>query len=271
MNQLNPVSSSSNTVEEQKQSAFGNRNAQLRLWIIAVVGLAADLGSKAWVFSSVDVNRVQTVIPGFLEFRRSLNPGAVFGIGAGQAGIFIFASLLALIFVLVMFANSSPRQRVLHIALGMILGGALGNLYDRAFMIADVLEVRHFGGGDHQIIGVIDGESHDGLVHVGAWPDGDHSRTFQNDRIVAQHKQGVVRDFIRIVPRFPPQVPWLGNKTIWPWIFNVADSLLVGGVTILMLSFWFGNKTQRKFKDERSTSSDAQNTASTPSPTQNSG
>ena len=36
-----------------------------------------------------------------------------------------------------------------------------------------------------------------------------------------------MRDFIKIPTR------WLGGHDLWPWIFNVADMLLVGGVAIL--------------------------------------
>jgi lipoprotein signal peptidase len=40
---------------------------------------------------------------------------------------------------------------------------------------------------------------------------------------------GFVRDFIKIPTH------WLGGRELWPWVFNVADMLLVGGVAILSL------------------------------------
>ncbi|RMF84635.1 MAG: signal peptidase II [Planctomycetota bacterium] len=43
---------------------------------------------------------------------------------------------------------------------------------------------------------------------------------------------GYVRDFIKI-----PTKIW-GERDLWPWVFNVADMLLVGGVGILAIYFW---------------------------------
>ncbi len=49
---------------------------------------------------------------------------------------------------------------------------------------------------------------------------------------------GHVRDFIKI-PTTLPQWDWIParwrGKEMWPWVFNVADSLLVGGVAVLAL------------------------------------
>ena len=40
---------------------------------------------------------------------------------------------------------------------------------------------------------------------------------------------GHVRDFIKIPTR------WVAGRELWPWVFNVADMLLVGGVAILAI------------------------------------
>jgi hypothetical protein len=44
---------------------------------------------------------------------------------------------------------------------------------------------------------------------------------------------GFVRDFIKIPTKW-----WSTEKDIWPWVFNVADMLLVGGVSILAIYLW---------------------------------
>jgi len=51
--------------------------------------------------------------------------------------------------------------------------------------------------------------------------------------------EGGVRDFIKFLPRLPTWIPLVGGFDAWPWIFNVADALLVCGVAILLLNLWF--------------------------------
>ena len=201
--------------------------------MVLVVGV--DLWSKAWVFKNLGAREIRTVIPGVLEFRRSLNDGAVFGSFSGRVGVFIVASLFALAFVLYLFLHSSARQRVLHVSLAMILAGALGNLYDRAFMIADV--VQHTDGRPRFIGKLID-DGAGPIMRVGDWPDGGSPESYARADVEIR-QQGVVRDFLKFVPEFPKRIPRLGGNDVWPWIFNVADAALVIGVIVLMMSSLF--------------------------------
>jgi len=221
--------------EVEADTVRWNGSSHLRFWIPAVGLLWLDLWSKAWVFRNLTSEQVQPAIPGVLEFRRSLNDGAVFGSFSGYAGVFIVASMFALAFVLYLFIHSSPRQRVLHVSLAMILAGALGNLYDRAFMAADVVRFREKTSGRMvSVIGKIVGESAD-TVRIGDWPGGGRPQSFSRAEVEVR-RQGVVRDFIRFVPKFPASVPRVGGMDIWPWIFNVADAALVCGVILLLLT-----------------------------------
>lgn len=77
-----------------------------------------------------------TVIPHILSLKLTANPGAVFGIGAGQRWLFVIISLIATVVVLAVFYRSKPRAWLNHVALGLILAGALGNLYDRIVFAA---------------------------------------------------------------------------------------------------------------------------------------
>jgi signal peptidase II len=61
-----------------------------------------------------------------------LTPGAVFGMGPGQRWFVIGFTLLALGFGMLMFAKwTTASDRFAHIAIGLLIGGGLGNLYDR--------------------------------------------------------------------------------------------------------------------------------------------
>lgn len=76
-------------------------------------------------------NDSRTLVPGVLDLHLTLNTGAVFGIGQGQRWLFIVVSVLATGIILILVYRSPASAWVYHVALGMILSGALGNLYDR--------------------------------------------------------------------------------------------------------------------------------------------
>ncbi len=117
-------------------SAAGSIVAWLRFVLIAGGGLAADLWTKHLAFADLGYGpgaRRVVLIPDILQLRTTLNPGAVFGVGPGLAPLFILISLVAIGFVVYVFMSTRRNQWVMQIALGLILAGAMGNLYDRAF------------------------------------------------------------------------------------------------------------------------------------------
>ncbi len=72
------------------------------------------------------------VVPRVLELSLVLNPGAVFGMGAGQRWFFMLFTGVAGCFAMYMFACwVGPRDSVAQIAIGLLLSGGLGNFYDR--------------------------------------------------------------------------------------------------------------------------------------------
>jgi signal peptidase II len=133
--------------------AYASVLAWLLFMVPAILGLGGDLWLKSWSFPKgvptdpalmpyagrhpgVDLlGHTQPpvpVIPGVLGFTTTINRGAVFGIGQGKVDWFLGFSVLALVFIVWMFATSRADQRVVHLALGLITAGALGNLFDRA-------------------------------------------------------------------------------------------------------------------------------------------
>lgn len=233
-----PDTVSDPAAQQAPRPAFRSVGAHALFWITVVVVAAVDLWSKAWIFQNLGAREVRTYIPGLLEFRRSLNDGAVFGSFTGQVGVFIVASIFALGFVLYLFLHSTARQWVLHISLAFILAGALGNLYDRSFVQADVVRYTDKQGRALSHIGKIVGDSTGPNVHIGDWPDGGSPEVFARDKVEIR-QQGVVRDFLKFTFKFPKGFPRLGGNDVWPWIFNIADAALVVGVIVLMLTSIF--------------------------------
>ena len=205
--------------------------SHLRVWIPALLGLALDLWSKDWAFEHV--HDEMKILPGILSFQLRLNSGALFGLGAGLAPVFVGASALALMFVLYLFSQSTIRQRALHLALGLILAGAIGNLYDRTQVMATFVVT----SSGYEDSGSVTATAADGSwIKLGDYMTGQRPRTY----VVSNLRSGpqlrpVVRDFIHIVAR-------IRGYPVWPWIFNVADVLLVVGVAILLLHFWIDRR-----------------------------
>jgi signal peptidase II len=114
-------------------SASGCRASHARLWIFTFAGLALDLWSKAWALANLDTKTDRVLIEDVFLLRLNFNKGALWGMGQGLGALFIAASLFATGFVIYVFLRSGRHQRSFHIGLGMVLSGALGNMYDRIF------------------------------------------------------------------------------------------------------------------------------------------
>ncbi len=124
---------------------------------LAVAGLAADLLSKHYVFKSMLADpslperiemidtiskvklstrqmlnylQIQRAVWGDVKFTLSTNPGVIFGLPMPRLAI-AGATVLTIALVVYFFAASDGRAYWLQSAMALILGGALGNFYDR--------------------------------------------------------------------------------------------------------------------------------------------
>ena len=102
--------------------------------------------TKAAIRASLEVNESLAVIPGIFDIARVQNTGAAFGLLPGRRPFFIAISLLMIAFVLVYWWRERPTKWPVVVALGLVIGGALGNLIDRAFVgrVTDFLAFRFF-------------------------------------------------------------------------------------------------------------------------------
>jgi signal peptidase II len=100
----------------------------LLLGVTAAV-LALDQLTKWWAVESLRARTIELVWT--LQLKLTINHGAAFSITEGRGAII---SLLALVIVAVLLRSGRHATRpAMAIAIGMVLGGALGNLSDRAF------------------------------------------------------------------------------------------------------------------------------------------
>jgi signal peptidase II len=118
----------------------------LLFWPIAVGGAAFDLWSKHAVFTWLETlpSQTYTIIDGYVNFILRENAGAAFSILHGQRFFLTATSAAAFFVVITFFLFGSVRRRVMQIALACILGGIVGNFYDRAFLdghVRDFIDV----------------------------------------------------------------------------------------------------------------------------------
>ena len=113
--------------------------ASSRAWFLfaglAIAAAASDLVSKAVAFSHLGMpgsGRATVLVPDVLVLETNLNEGALFGLGQGLGWAFAAVSVVAVIGILVLMGRSSTQEDAWMVAaLGLIVGGILGNLYDR--------------------------------------------------------------------------------------------------------------------------------------------
>jgi len=113
-----------------------------------LVALIVDLGTKYLVESYLHYGDQKSVIEGFFYLTYVKNPGAAFGMFATaptalRLTFFIGVSIVAVGIILSFFHKLAPGDRLSALALGLILGGAIGNLVDR-IRYHEVVDFLHF-------------------------------------------------------------------------------------------------------------------------------
>ena len=160
-------------------------SSYLLFCVIMIAGAGADLTTKQMVFAWRGLPQQLPpwwLIEPYVGIETAVNQGALFGMGQGQGWLFAILSMFALVGIcLWLFVFNAAQSKWLLVAMGLITGGILGNLYDRL------------------AIPVLPGEL-----------------------------SGGVRDWIL----------FKYQEYVWP-NFNVADSLLVVGATMLAIHSLF--------------------------------
>lgn len=103
----------------------------MRAFILSAAVVAADIFTKWLIQQQMAVGESIPVIPGFFHLTFTMNPGAAFGILPGQRYFFIGVSILAAGLMAYYITRPEGRQGLIHYGLGLMLGGAVGNLIDR--------------------------------------------------------------------------------------------------------------------------------------------
>ncbi len=118
-------------------------------WLaLAALILVADLATKAWVVAMIREGQ-EIRVTGFFSLVLAYNSGAAFSFLAGAAGWqrWFFAAIAIAASVFIVWMLRRGGSRILCAGLALILGGALGNLYDRITLgrVVDFLLLHHAG------------------------------------------------------------------------------------------------------------------------------
>lgn len=121
-----------------------------RRWILplcSVLALAADQGSKVALRALLPEGAVWAPFPGaaaWLSVRMGTNTGAAFGLFQGAGAVFVWAAMAALVAIAWLYVRRPRMARLAALGLGLIAGGAAGNLADR-LLLGGAVDFIHIG------------------------------------------------------------------------------------------------------------------------------
>ncbi|MBG6224710.1 signal peptidase II [Arthrobacter sp. CAN_A2] len=95
----------------------------------ALLVYVADQLTKWWVVSTMTEGQITPVLPPLLSWRFFRNPGAAFSIGTDYT--WVFTIIMVVVSIALILQVTKVASRGWSVALGLVLGGALGNLTDR--------------------------------------------------------------------------------------------------------------------------------------------
>ena len=110
-------------------SGAAARRIPVVFWLVALAAVAADQLSKALVLRELQPGKPVDLLGSVLRLHLVKNPGAAFSLGTGYT--LILTAVATTVVVAVLVLSRKLRSTLWMVALGLMLGGALGNLGDR--------------------------------------------------------------------------------------------------------------------------------------------
>ena len=125
------------------------RDMRWLMLVIAALVVVLDRVTKLWIVAHILPGHGIVVIPKIFRLTHVLNTGAAFSMFEGSASpvlvrnLLVGFSIIAVVVVLVLIWKMGRSVSLMSVALALILGGAIGNLYDRIryLHVVDFLEV----------------------------------------------------------------------------------------------------------------------------------
>jgi len=131
--ELDDAATRATTLTDGRPRASGADSGRPVWPVFVVLALAVpilDQLAKAWIVSNVDPARPLALVDDYLRFVISHNTGGLFGLFRDQAPVFAIVSV-GVMALIVGYHARAGRSLLLSVALGLLLGGAIGNFIDR--------------------------------------------------------------------------------------------------------------------------------------------
>ena len=149
-----PLTSQPAGEPDRPEETGASRSTSPRIAIllgVALLVLVLDIISKTIVVATLSDRAPLRLLGGLLTLRESRNPGAAFSIG-GTSTTILFTAIAVGVVVFIVRASRRIYSLAWAIALGLLLGGAMGNLTDRIFRspapfrgwVVDWIQVPHW-------------------------------------------------------------------------------------------------------------------------------
>ncbi|MCZ0755508.1 signal peptidase II [Anoxybacillus sp. J5B_2022] len=100
-------------------------------YFIALIVIAIDQLTKWLVATNMKIGESITIIPNILYITSHRNRGAAWGILQGQFWLFYLITVVVVIGLVIYIQRLPREERLFGVALGLMLGGAIGNFIDR--------------------------------------------------------------------------------------------------------------------------------------------
>lgn len=113
--------------------------------ITMILVTALDLWTKYLIESHFHIHETKDIWGSFFQLILIYNKGGVFGIAQGQSTVFLIISLFVLAFILYTYLTYKHKTILFCLSIGMVLGGALGNMHDRLFNPRGVVDFLYIG------------------------------------------------------------------------------------------------------------------------------
>jgi signal peptidase II len=125
------------TAKAIPETILGPRPSPTFLAVVSIVSLASDIVTKLWAEKKLEgYPGYVNVIDNHLMFVLAKNKGGAWGLLQGQSEnvrrpFFLLVSVAAIAFIVTLYRRLQPKQHALKWGLPLVLGGALGNVFDR--------------------------------------------------------------------------------------------------------------------------------------------
>lgn len=132
--------------------------SRVTFFVIAVIGCVLDQLTKMLAVVHLEENTPVPIIRGLLDLRRVANTGAAWSVLSEHTSLLAVFSAVISIVILVMAWRFGPGETGLRIGLGLIMGGAVGNLIDRVRLgyVIDFIDAHWFDRAHWPIFNVAD-------------------------------------------------------------------------------------------------------------------